>query len=359
MGANVDSRVRAQRLIGRVSTEMQSQAIHVEPRRMLPRGAKIFLAGHRGMVGSALGRRLSREQVSIVTAPRNEVDLCDSTETREFIAHTKPDIVIVAAAQVGGILANDQFPVEFLTNNLKIVLNTIEASYRTGVKRLLFLGSTCIYPREATQPISESALLTGPLESTNEAYALAKIAGLKLCQYYRRQYGALFHSAMPTNLYGPGDNYHPDHSHVLPAMIRRFHEAKKTDASSVTIWGTGAPRREFLHVDDLADALIYLLTLENPPDWVNVGSGEEIAISDLAKLVANVVNYEGEIAYDRSKPDGAPRKLADSSLLASLGWRSSISLKHGVTSTYFVFKSELDACSLRSGELASEEVHST
>ena len=299
------------------------------------------------MVGSAVCRRLRRDGAIVVTADRAEIDLCDSLAVRQFLELTMPDIVVLAAAQVGGILANDRFPVDFLTNNVKIAVNTIEASYRAGVKRLLFLGSTCIYPREAQQPISENSLLTGPLEVTNEAYALAKIAGVKLCQYYRRQYGAQFHSAMPTNLYGPGDNYHPEQSHVLPGLLRRFYEAKVSSAPTVTIWGTGTPRREFLHVDDLADALMHLLTVENPPDWVNVGSGEEVTILELAKKIACVVGYEGEIVCDPSKPDGTPRKLSDTTLLATLGWRASTSLTQGLNSAYAAFLGELQAETLR------------
>lgn len=319
----------------------------------------IFIAGHRGMVGSALCRRLARDGAKLITASRSEVDLCNQSQTAQFIEHTRPDIVVVAAAQVGGIWANNQFPVEFLTNNLRIAINTIEAAYHAGVKRLLFLGSTCIYPREAPQPIPESALLSGPLEATNEAYALAKIAGLKLCQYYRRQHGVLFHSAMPTNLYGPGDNYHPEHSHVLPALLRRFHEAKLEGRPSVTIWGTGKPLREFLHVDDLADALVHLLTIENPPDWVNVGSGEEVSILQLAQMVAEVVGYKGEIACDASKPDGTPRKLADSALLRSLGWKPRIPLKEGLKSAYNAFMEESATASLRGREADAETARST
>jgi GDP-L-fucose synthase len=309
----------------------------------------VFVCGHRGMVGAAICRRLAREGATIVTVDRNQVDLCDAMAVANFLKSVQVDSVVLAAAKVGGILANNQFPVEFLSENLKIALNTIEASYEAGVKRLLNLGSTCIYPREASQPIGEDSLLSGPLETTNEAYALAKIVGLKLCQFYRRQYGVLFHSAMPTNLYGPGDNYHKENSHVLPGLLRRFHEAKLSSAPTVAIWGTGAPLREFLHVDDLADALLFLLTMENPPDWVNVGSGEEVSILELARRVARVVGFEGNIACDPSKPDGTPRKLANSHLLSTLGWRASISLDQGLASAYDAFLSELRANTVRLG----------
>ena len=251
-----------------------------------------------------------------------------------FFREQQPDTVIFAAAKVGGIHANNTYPVEFLADNVRMAVNSIQSAYENGVKRFLFLGSTCIYPRMAPQPIQENSLLSSELEQTNEAYALAKITGLKLCQYYRRQYGVMFHSAMPTNLYGPGDNYHPDNSHVLPALIRRFHEAKESNAESVTIWGTGTPRREFLHVDDLASALIHLIRLENPPDWVNVGTSEDIPIIELAHLVAKTVGYAGLIKTDPSKPDGTPRKLTDTTLLKNTGWKPSISLKNGLASTY-------------------------
>jgi len=309
---------------------------------------KIFVSGHRGMVGQAVCRQLSRlEQVEIVTRTRDQLDLTDENATNAFYAKEKPDVVVFAAAKVGGIHANQTFPVEFLVDNVKMAVNSITAAYRLGVKRFLFLGSTCIYPRMAPQPIREDSLLSSPLESTNEAYALAKITGLKLCQYYRQQYGSLFHSAMPTNLYGPGDNYHPEHSHVLPALISRFHDAKECGEESVTIWGTGSPRREFLHVDDLASALIHLLELENPPHWVNVGSGDDQTIMDLAKLIAKTVGYRGNILTDPSKPDGTPRKLSDSSLLRSTGWRPKIDLETGLRSTYTDFLQSLSSGLLR------------
>ena len=267
--------------------------------------------------------------------------------TNAFFRETSIDAVVVAAARVGGILANSQYPVEFMSDNLKIAVNCIELAYRHGIKRLMFLGSTCIYPRDAEQPISEDSLLTSELEPTNEAYALAKIAGLKLCQYYRKQYGALFHSVMPTNLYGPGDNYHPQHSHVLPALIRRFHEAKESGAPNVTIWGTGQPQREFLHVDDLASAIVHLMQMPDPPDWVNVGTGVDLPILELARKVATVVGYQGEILTDPSKPDGTPRKVTDVTRLHRCGWQHEISLDEGLASTYQDFLSEQQSDSLR------------
>lgn len=301
------------------------------------------------MVGAAVCRRLSKEPgVTLLTRPREELDLCDDDAVAKFVEKERPATVIFAAAKVGGIHANQSFPVEFLTDNLRQELSTIHASYRFGVQRFLFLGSTCIYPRLAQQPICEDQLLAGPLEPTNEAYALAKIAGLKLCQYFRQQYGVLYHSAMPTNLYGPGDNYHVDHSHVLPGLIRRFHEAKITGAPTVTIWGTGTPLREFLHVDDLADAIVHLCKLTNPPDWVNVGTSVDISILELAKLIAKVVGFQGSITTDPSKPNGTPRKLTDTTLLRSTGWAPGISLQEGLTRTYADFLEETQSGRLRS-----------
>lgn len=300
------------------------------------------------MVGSAVIRRLERESnLRILTRRRSELDLQNVQAVMDFFKAERPQAVIFAAARVGGIQANNTYPVEFLSENLNAQLATITAAYEHGVERFLFLGSTCIYPRLATQPITEDQLLTGPLEPTNEAYALAKICGLKLCQYYRRQHGVLFHSAMPTNLYGPGDNYHPEHSHVLPALIRRFHEARESGLQSVTIWGTGTPRREFLYVDDLADALVHLLTVENPPDWVNVGTGQDQSILELAQLVAEVVGFQGEIRTDPSKPDGTPRKLTDISLLKSTGWRPSTELASGLRLTYQDFTRSLSSGAVR------------
>ncbi len=301
----------------------------------------IFIAGHRGMVGSAICRRLQQEKdIQVLTKPRSELDLTDEIKVTEFFEKERPQTVVYASAKVGGIQANKDYPVEFLVDNLKQELASIQAAYRTGVQRFLFLGSTCIYPRLAKQPIREDELLASPLEPTNEAYALAKIAGLKLCQYYRKQYGVLFHSAMPTNLYGPGDNYHPNHSHVLPAMLRRIHEAKEKKLKNITIWGTGTPRREFLHVDDLADALVHLLNLESPPDWVNVGSGIDLSILDLAQMIAKEVGYTGRIETDSTKPDGTPRKLTDISLLRSTGWSPKIDLQSGIRMTYQSFLDE-------------------
>lgn len=309
----------------------------------------VFIAGHGGMVGSAVCRRLAKEaRVRVITRTRQDLDLCDEAQVNRFFEEEKPATVIFAAAKVGGILANKLYPVEFLTDNLRQELATIHASYRYGVKRFLFLGSTCIYPRMAKQPIHETELLASPLEPTNEAYALAKIAGLKLCQYFRQQYGVLFHSAMPTNLYGPGDNYHPDHSHVLPGLIRRIHEAKLAGDASVTIWGTGTPLREFLHVDDLADAILHLCTLENPPDWVNVGTSLDHSILTLAKLVAKTTGFTGEILTDPSRPDGTPRKLTDTTLLRSTGWAPKIALEDGIRDTYQCFLREVDSGHLRS-----------
>ncbi len=300
------------------------------------------------MVGSAVCRRLAHQpEVRLVTRSRAQLNLEDAQAVREFFREERPEAVIFAAARVGGIHANSTYPVEFLTENLYAQLATIGAAFETGVKRFLFLGSTCIYPRLAEQPITEDQLLAGPLEPTNEAYALAKICGLKLCEYYRRQHGVLFHSAMPTNLYGPGDNYHPEHSHVLPALIRKIHEAKQAAAPSVTIWGTGSPRREFLYVDDLADALLHLLQISDPPDWVNVGSGADQSVLELAQLVARIVGYEGQIQTDPSKPDGTPRKLTDISRLVSTGWKPKTDLDTGIRRTYEDFKESLAAGTLR------------
>jgi GDP-L-fucose synthase len=296
---------------------------------------RIFIAGHNGMVGAALCRRLASDtNVHLLLRNRSELDLTDNLSVSAFFREEKPDSVIFAAAKVGGILANNTYPVEFLADNIRMAINSIQSAFENGVGRFLFLGSTCIYPRMAPQPIEEVSLLTSELEQTNEAYALAKITGLKLCQYYRRQYGVCYHSAMPTNLYGPGDNYHLEHSHVLPALIRRFHEAKENGSTSVTIWGTGTPLREFLYVDDLADALVHLLKLDNPPDWVNVGTGKDQTILELAHLVARVVGYSGEIKTDPTKPDGTPKKLTDTKLLESTGWKYSVPLTVGIAKAY-------------------------
>lgn len=289
------------------------------------------------MVGSALVRRLARENCEILVASRGELDLMDQAAVRAWFDAARPDAVFLAAARVGGIHANDSYPADFLYDNLMIEANVIEAAHRTHVAKLLFLGSSCIYPKMAPQPIAEDALLTGPLEPTNEWYAIAKIAGIKLAQAYRRQHGNDFISAMPTNLYGPGDNYNLQNSHVLPALIRKAHDAKISNAASFEIWGSGTPRREFLHVDDLADACVFLMTHYSDMDHVNVGSGDDIAISDLAHLVADIVGFEGEITRDTTKPDGTPRKLMDSSRLQAMGWRPAIKLQNGIAQAYEEF----------------------
>ena len=309
---------------------------------------KLFIAGHKGMVGSALVRRFELEpEVALLLRARSELDLTEQAAVAGFMAAEKPDAVIVAGAKVGGILANNTYPAEFSYENLAIATNCIHGAHRAGVKQLLFLGSSCIYPKHAPQPMPEECLLTGPLEPTNEAYAIAKIAGLKLAQYYRRQYGVRYHSAMPTNLYGPADNYHLQNSHVLPALIRKFHEAKEAGREEVTAWGTGSPRREFLHVDDLADACAFLLHATNPPDWINVGSGTDVTILELTELVAQAVGFTGRIVWDATKPDGTPRKLMDVSKLTSLGWSARIGLRVGIARTYRSFLEEKSAGTLR------------
>jgi GDP-L-fucose synthase len=309
---------------------------------------KLYIAGHQGMVGGALVRRYHREPgVTLLLRTRRELDLASQAAVDAFFAKEKPDVAIIAAAKVGGIHANNTYPAEFLFDNLAIAANTIHAAYRHGTPRLLFLGSSCIYPKHAPQPMPEDCLLTSPLEPTNEAYAIAKITGLKLCQYYRKQYGVLFHSAMPTNLYGPGDNYHPQNSHVLPALIRRFHEAREQSKPEVVAWGTGSPRREFLHVDDLADGCAFLLRTENPPDWINLGTGTDVTIRELTETVAAVTGYRGKITWDTTKPDGTPRKLMDVSRLAALGWRAQTSLREGIEKTYASFLAEKAAGTLR------------
>ncbi len=310
---------------------------------------KLYIAGHQGMVGSALVRRFAREaDVTLVTRTRREVELTDQAAVDHFYADEKPDVAIIAAAKVGGIHANNTYPAEFIYDNMMVAANAVQAAYRHGVKRLLFLGSSCIYPKHAPQPMSEECLLSSALEPTNEAYAIAKIAGLKLCEYYRKQYGVLFHSAMPTNLYGPGDNYHLQNSHVLPALIRKFHEAKQAGRPDVIAWGTGSPRREFLHVDELADACAFLLRLDNPPDWINVGTGTDVTIKELTETVADVTGFTGRIVWDTSKPDGTPRKLMDVTRLAKLGWQAKLSLRDGVEQTYASFLAEQAAGTLRS-----------
>jgi GDP-L-fucose synthase len=308
----------------------------------------LFISGHRGMVGSALVRAAAkRGGFDILTAARSELDLCDQRAVFDFLAVKKPDSVIIAAAKVGGIHANSTYPADFIYENLAIASNLIEGSRRAGVKRVLFLGSSCIYPKMAPQPMPEDCLLSSPLETTNEAYAIAKIAGLKMCQHYRAQHGLMYHSAMPTNLYGPGDNYHPENSHVIPALIRRFHEAARRGDASVTIWGTGTPRREFLHVDDLAAACLHLMTLDNPPDWVNVGTGEDLTILELARLVAETTGFTGAILTDPAKPDGTPRKLLDITKIKATGWQPVVPFKEGLAAAYRDFKASLDAGAAR------------
>ena len=302
---------------------------------MMQQDSRIYVAGHNGMVGAALVRRLQADGYrAIITRTSAELDLRRQDTVEKFFAAEKIEYVFLAAAKVGGIVANSAYPANFMYDNMMIEMNVLKAAYDNGVKKLLFLGSSCIYPRLAPQPMTESCLLTGSLESTNEAYALAKIAGLKYCEYLNKQYGADFISVMPTNLYGPNDNYHPENSHVLPAMIRRFHEAKAAGDKVVTIWGTGTPRREFLYVDDLADACVYLMNTYSDHETVNIGTGKDITIADLAELVKTVVGYEGSIVYDTSKPDGTPRKLLDVSKLSGLGWTYKTALGEGIRLAY-------------------------
>lgn len=300
---------------------------------------KVWVAGHRGMVGSAIVRRLASENCEILTVNRDQVDLKDQAAVRAWVAKAKPDAVFVAAAKVGGILANNSYPADFLYDNLIIEANIIEASFRVGVEKLCFLGSSCIYPKFAAQPIVESALLTGELEPTNEWYAIAKIAGIKLCQAYRKQHGVDYISAMPTNLYGPGDNFDLKSSHVMPALIRKAHEAKLKDDKEIIIWGTGQPRREFLHVDDCADACVHLTKIYSDFEHVNVGSGEDLTILELTELVCQIVGFGGKIVHDLNKPDGTPRKLMSADKLRGLGWRPSVELRDGLASTYAWFLS--------------------
>lgn len=296
---------------------------------------KIFVAGHHGMVGSAIFRALQQKGFNnIITASHSELDLTNQKQTELFFEQHKPDMVFVAAAKVGGIHANNTYKAQFLYENLMIAANTIHAAYKTDVSKLLFLGSSCIYPKFAPQPMKEEYLLTGELEPTNEGYAIAKIAGLKLCDTYRYQYGCNFISVMPTNLYGINDNYHPENSHVLPALIRRFHEAKVKNLPEVVVWGTGTPKREFLFADDLADACIYLMENYNEEGWVNIGSGEEISIKELAMLIKQIVGYQGNLVFDTTKPDGTPRKLLDVTKLHSLGWKHKTSLEQGIRMAY-------------------------
>lgn len=310
--------------------------------------AKMYVAGHRGLVGSAIVRALKAQGYeNFVYTTSNELDHRDQAAVREFYAREKPDYVFVAAAKVGGILANDTYPAEFIYDNLMIEANLIHGAWEAGVKKLLFLGSTCIYPKLAPQPLKEEYLLSGPLEPTNEWYAVAKIAGIKLCEAYKRQYGCHFISAMPTNLYGPGDNFDLKNSHVMPALIRKFHEAKESAASTVEVWGTGKPLREFLHVDDCASACLHLMEVYDDPGIVNIGQGKDIAIGELAQIVKQVVGFEGKIIFDTSKPDGTPRKLVDATRLFSLGWRPKISLEEGIRSAYQSYLDELQAHTIR------------
>lgn len=309
---------------------------------------KLFIVGHTGMVGSALVRRFENiPNIILLTRTRSELDLTNQAAVKSFYDNERPAMVIIAAGKVGGIYANNTYPAEFIHENMSIVNNCIHSAWTSGVKRLLFLGSSCIYPKLAMQPMGENCLLSSALEPTNEAYAIAKIAGVKMAEYYRKQYGVIYHSAMPTNLYGPGDNYHLQNSHVMPALIRRFHEAKVDSLSEVNVWGSGTPRREFMHVDDLAEACAHLIQLNDPPDLVNVGYGSDITIRELVELVAKVTDYDGHITWDASKPDGSPRKLLDTSLINSLGWRARIALEDGLAQTYQSFLSELHSNKLR------------
>lgn len=310
--------------------------------------SKIYVAGHRGMVGSAVVRSLKAKGFSnIVTRTSSELNLARQAEVEAFFQDEKPDVVVMAAAKVGGIHANSTYPAQFGYDNLVIASNTIHAAYESGVSRFLFLGSSCIYPKMAPQPLREDALLTSSLEPSNEAYAIAKIAGLKLCEYYRTQYGVLFYSLMPTNLYGPGDNYHPENSHLLPALIRRFHEAKEAGKSEVEVWGSGTPLRELMHADDLANSVVFSLGLDNPPSILNAGTGVEHSIREIAELVKEVVGFEGDLVFDASKPDGTPRKIMDVSRLREAGWEAKIPLEEGIRLTYPIFLNEQSTGSMR------------
>jgi len=304
------------------------------------KGKTVFVAGHRGMVGSALARRLAQEDVQLLTAGRGELDLRDQAAVYAWFAAKSPQVVFLAAAKVGGIVANNTLRAEFLYDNLAIAANVIHAAYVNRAEKLMFLGSSCIYPKLAPQPLREDAILTGPLEPTNEPYAIAKIAGIKMAEAYRSQYGCDFINVMPTNLYGPGDNYHPEYSHVVAALIRRFHEAMLSGAPDVVVWGTGTPRREFLYVDDMADACVHLMKTYSSADMVNIGIGEDITIAQFARLVARAVGYAGTISFDTSRPDGTPQKLLDVSRLANLGWRARISLEEGIGRAYRAYLAE-------------------
>ena len=303
------------------------------------RGKSVYVAGHRGMVGAALVRRLAREDVRLVTVDRREVDLCNQAAVFDWFAKARPQVIFLAAAKVGGIVANNTLRAEFIYDNIAIAANVIQAAHLNGAEKLMFLGSSCIYPKLAPQPLREDSVLSGPLEPTNEPYAIAKIAGIKMAEAYRSQYGSDFISVMPTNLYGPGDNYHPELSHVVAALIRRFHEARVSGAKSVIVWGTGTPRREFLYVDDMADACVHLMKTYSSAELVNIGTGEDITIAEFARVVADIVGYGGEISFDTSRPDGTPRKLLDVSRLAKLGWRATTSLEDGVRRAYEAYLS--------------------
>jgi GDP-L-fucose synthase len=303
-------------------------------------GKTVFVAGHGGMVGAALVRRLARENIELLTIKRSEVDLRDQAAVFRWFAKARPQVVFLAAAKVGGIVANNTLRAEFIYDNLIIATNVIHAAHTNGAEKLMFLGSSCIYPKLAPQPLREDCMLTGPLEPTNEPYAIAKIAGIKMVEAYRSQYGSDFINVMPTNLYGPGDNYHPEYSHVVAALIRRFHEAKVSGISDVVVWGTGTPRREFLYVDDMADACVHLMKNYSGGELVNIGTGEDITIAEFARLVAATVGYTGEISFDTSRPDGTPRKLLDVGRLAKLGWRARTSLEDGIRLAYRAYLSE-------------------
>jgi GDP-L-fucose synthase len=304
------------------------------------KGKTVFVAGHRGMVGAALVRRLAQEGVELLTAGRGELDLRDQAAVFDWFAKKRPQVVFLAAAKVGGIVANNTLRAEFIYDNIAIAANAIQAAHASGAEKLMFLGSSCIYPKLAPQPLREDAMLTGPLEPTNEPYAIAKIAGIKMVEAYRSQYGSDFVSVMPTNLYGPGDNYHPEYSHVVAALIRRFHEAKLADIPDVVVWGTGTPRREFLYVDDMADACVHLMKVYSEAELINIGTGEDITIAEFARVVARVVGFNGTISYDPSRPDGTPRKLLDVGRLDKLGWRAKTSLQDGMRLAYQAYLSE-------------------
>ena len=320
------------------------------PQHLTRPNARIYVSGHRGMVGSACCRLLNELGLGdrLVVRTSSELDLRKQDAVNAFFAEERPASVIFAAGRVGGIHANKTHMAEFMYDNMAMATNAINAAFNSGVERFLFLGSTCIYPRDAPQPVSEETLLTAPLEPTNEGYALAKITGLKLCEYLRRQYGRLFHTALPTNMYGPRDNYHPDHSHVVAGLLRRFHEATVANRHEVVVWGSGKPLREFMHVDDAARAILHLLSLDDPPHWINVGTGKDVSIAELANMIAATVGYQGRIVFDSSKPDGTPRKLTDVSRLIATGWAPTITLQDGIASTYEAFRNEMESGTVRS-----------